>query len=62
MQLPRASRDRLIFAPSTIRIPRLSDVAARSDPARSISHNREFTTSVSADNRPRYSIEIWSSA
>mmetsp|Transcript_13711 Transcript_13711/g.38985 ORF Transcript_13711/g.38985 Transcript_13711/m.38985 type:complete len:221 (+) Transcript_13711:1337-1999(+) len=36
MQFPRASSDRLMFAPSMRRTPRLSVCDARSDPARSI--------------------------
>ena len=36
MQLPSASKDRLMFAPSTILWPRLSLLAARSLPAKSI--------------------------
>ena len=35
MQLPKARRDLLMFAPSTRRIPLFSVTAARSDPARS---------------------------
>jgi len=37
MQLPRASSDLLIFAPSTILMPRFPVLAALSDPAKSIS-------------------------
>ena len=39
MQLPSASSDRLMFAPSTSRLPALSVLYARSDPARSIRDN-----------------------
>ena len=39
MQLPKAKRDLLMFAPSTILIPRLPVLAALSEPAKSISDN-----------------------
>ena len=39
IQLPKASKDLLIFAPSIILIPLLPVFAALSDPAKSISDN-----------------------
>jgi hypothetical protein len=45
MQLPKASRDLLIFAPSIILIPLFPVFAARSDPAKSIRDN--FPTFIS---------------
>jgi len=46
MQLPSASRDRFMLAPSTKRIPLLLVLEARSDPARSIRLN--FAIFISA--------------
>lgn len=46
MQLPKASNDRLMFAPSTNLIPLLLVFDARSDPARSIKLN--FAIFISA--------------
>ena len=36
MQFPKANRDLLMFAPSTMRMPRLPVLAALSEPARSM--------------------------
>ena len=46
MQFARASRDRLIFAPSMRRIPLFSVLEARSDPAKSIRLNLPCVTSI----------------
>ena len=45
MQFPRASRLLLILAPSCMRIPRLSETAALSEPAKSIINNLGDTIS-----------------
>lgn len=45
MQFPRASSDLFIWAPSTIRFPRLCVFAALSDPARSIIKSLPILTS-----------------
>lgn len=42
MQLPKASNDRLIFAPSCKRSPRFFVADARSDPARSMIESTAF--------------------
>jgi hypothetical protein len=44
MQFARARRDLLMFAPSTIRIPRFSVTEALSDPAKSIRSSFENKT------------------
>ncbi len=44
MQFPRASKDLLMFAPSTILWPVLCETAARSEPAKSIKLSLEFVT------------------
>mmetsp|Transcript_105520 Transcript_105520/g.305190 ORF Transcript_105520/g.305190 Transcript_105520/m.305190 type:complete len:230 (+) Transcript_105520:1354-2043(+) len=65
MQFPSASKERLMFAPSRSRTPRLSVCEARSEPARSIIDNFPIIVicpSPGAAGARRCSTTIWSTA